>query len=127
MPGGKTSSITPRMYFQWLPICVVINAKITSFWVEVPRGRHMSTFLCVCLAFNRSYRGRHVTFLSHQHISLLSRNKFVEPEHETWNLEVCLYSLNEATLLYVNRMMCFVGTWLNAVNFSKNLRKMRLV
>lgn len=71
-----------------------------------------------------------VTFLSHQHISWLSINKFVEPEYETWNVDMCLYALNVATLRYLNRMICFIGTWLNAmdaVNFSKNLSKMLLV
>ena len=35
-----------------------------------------------------------ITFLSLQHISWLSSNKFVEPEHETWNVDMCLYTLN---------------------------------
>ena len=71
-----------------------------------------------------------VTFLTHQHISWLSINKSVEPEHETWNVDMCLYTLNAATLRYLNQMICFIGTWLNAmnaINFSKNLRKMLLV
>jgi hypothetical protein len=71
-----------------------------------------------------------VTFLSHQHISWLSRNKVVEPEHETWNVDMCLYTFNAATLRYLNKMIFFIGTWLNAmnaVNFSKTLRKMLLV
>jgi len=44
------------------------------------------------------------------------------------------YTLNAAKLRYLNQMMtcvcvCVIGTWLNviiAINFSKNLRKMRL-
>jgi len=35
-----------------------------------------------------------VSFLSHQHISWLSSNKFVEAEHEIWNVDMCLYTLN---------------------------------
>ena len=41
-----------------LEICVVINARNSSFWEEMPCGRHISTFLCVCFVFNRPYRGR---------------------------------------------------------------------
>jgi hypothetical protein len=71
-----------------------------------------------------------VTFLSHQHVSWLSTNIFVEAEYETWNLGVCLYSLNEEALRCLNQMICFIGTYLNAmnaINFSKNLRKMFIV
>jgi len=42
-----------------------------------------------------------------------------------------LPTLNATMLRYLNQMMmCFIGTWLNAMNatnFSKNLRTMRLV
>jgi hypothetical protein len=71
-----------------------------------------------------------VTFLRHQHISWLSRNKFVAPDHQTWNVDMSLYTLSAARLRYLNQMICLIGTWLNAtnaINFSKNLRKMLLV
>ena len=45
-------------------------------------------------------------------------------------VDMCLYSLNAATLRYLNPKICFIGTWMNAmnaINFSKNLRKMLLV
>jgi hypothetical protein len=42
--------------------------------------QHLSAFVSLLIVLIG------VTFLSHQLISWLSRNKFVEPEHETWNV-----------------------------------------
>ena len=42
--------------------------------------QHLCAFVSLLIVLIR------VTLLSHQHISWLSRNKFVEPEHETWNV-----------------------------------------